>query len=438
MERMLPVNLNAEQCTLGAVLLERDVISLIATSLSADDFYLEKHAWVYEAMLSCYLKRIPPDLSTVAAELLRRERLEPIGGISYLGELSAAVKASAHIEHYAKIVKTTATRRRMIEAGEKITSLGYKESEDLAENLSQAQGLVFNIASQRNSKRLVTAGECAAAFLDELNARMASGDRLRGLPTGFPLLNKLTGGLQKTDLIVMAGMTGSGKTSLSMSIALNVSQEDKHVAFFSLEMSRKQLVDRMVSMQTLIPSQRLRSNKLTEEERHAIAKAYGNLSQLPFLIDDSVQVTVLDILAKVRKASLKRRVELVVVDYLQLIHTAMQGKGNRTQEVSDISRGLKLLAKELNIPVIAISQLSRVVKGSQSKVPMLSNISEGLEQDADLVMFIHREELYDKKTDKKGIAEIHIAKHRNGPIGVVPLRFYAETTTFGNLNDYDE
>lgn len=439
MERMIPVDLNAERATLGSVLLERDQISLIATYLSADDFYLEKHGWVYEAMLACYLKRIPPDLTTVSAELRRHERLEPIGGLSFLGELSAAVPTAAHIEHYANIVKKAAIRRSMIEVAGKIAALGYKEWEDLAENLSQAQGLVFDLSIGSVQDDPLTVSHDADEFFSALAAMSERKDCLCGLATEFHKLDALTGGLQPSDLMVLASRPGVGKTSLALSIALNVAMNGKRVVFFSLEMARKQLFERLVSMQTLIPSHRLRNNKLTEEERHVIANVCGRLAPLPLLIDDSPQITVLDMLAKVRKASLFEHVDLVVVDYLQLIHTAMRGKGNRTQEVSDISRGLKLLAKELNIPVIALSQLNRGVESRQSKVPMLSDLRESgsIEQDADLVIFIYREELYDKETDLKGIAELHIAKHRNGPLGVVLLRFDAETTFFDNLgSDY--
>ncbi len=436
MDRPLPVDLNAERATLGSILLERDVIITIASWLLPDYFYLEKHAWVYEAMLACYHQRIPPDLSTVAAELRRHERLEPIGGISYLGELSAAVPTAIHIEHYARIVERTALLRRLIEAGGKITALGYDEREDLEATLDKAEAELFAVSQRRAQQDFIHVGQVLDAYFEQLTAVQEQRGEIAGVQTGYLDLDRLTGGLQRSDLIVLAARPSAGKTSLALSIAYNVGFAGQKVGIFSLEMSREQLVQRLLAIHTGIDSHRLRTHNIREEEFDLLVSSMGELSNLPIYIEDTPALSVLEVRTKARKLDSQGKIAILIIDYLQL----MQGRknSNRVQEVGEISQGLKALARELNIPVIAISQLSRAVEGRQSHVPMLSDLRESgsIEQDSDIVMFIYREELYDKETDKKGIAEIHIAKHRNGPLGVVPLRFDAATTHFQNLERY--
>lgn len=436
MNRPLPVDLNAERATLGSILLERDVIITIASWLIPDYFYLEKHAWVYEAMLACYHQRIPPDLSTVAAELRRHERLEPIGGISYLGELSAAVPTAVHIEHYARIVERTALLRRLIEAGGKITALGYDEREDLEATLDKAEAELFAVSQRRAQQDFIHVGQVLDAYFEQLTAVQEQRGEIAGVQTGYLDLDRLTGGLQRSDLIVLAARPSAGKTSLALSIAYNVGFAGQKVGIFSLEMSREQLVQRLLAMHTGIDSHRLRTHNIREEEFDLLVSSMGELSNLPIYIEDTPALSVLEVRTKARKLDSQGKIAILIIDYLQL----MQGRknSNRVQEVGEISQGLKALARELNIPVIAISQLSRAVEGRQSHVPMLSDLRESgsIEQDSDIVMFIYREELYDKETDKKGIAEIHIAKHRNGPLGIVPLRFDAATTHFQNLERY--
>lgn len=437
MDRPLPADINAERATLGAVMLERDAIIAVAPWLSPDYFYLEKHAWIYEAMLACYNRRVPPDLSTVADELRRRERLELVGGIAYLGELSAEVPTAVHVEYYARIVERTAILRRLIEAGGKIAGLGYTEELELEETLDKAEAELFAISQRRVGQDFVHIGTVVDAYFEQITYLDEHRGEVVGVPTGYHDLDEITGGLQPSDLIILAARPSVGKTSLALSIAYNVGLKAQGtVGIFSLEMSREQLVQRLIAMHTGIDTQRLRTGNIRDRDLQIVMEAMGLLSGVPMYIEDTPGLSVMEVRSKARRLHAEVGVDLLIIDYLQL----MQGRrsDNRVQEVSEISRGLKALARELNVPVIALSQLSRAVEGRTSHVPVLSDLRESgsIEQDADIVMFIYREEMYDKETDKKGIAEIHIAKHRNGPLGVIPLRFEANTTQFQNLERY--
>lgn len=437
MERSLPADINAERMTLGAVLLDRDAIIAIAPWLSADYFYLEKHAWIYESMLACYNRRVPPDISTVADELRRRERLDLIGGMAFLGELSVEVPTAVHVEYYARIVERTAILRKLIEVGGKISAFGYDEREDLELTLDKAEAELFSVSQRRAAQDFIHIGQVVDAFFEQITTLQERRGEVVGVPTGYGDLDEITGGLQPSDLIILAARPSVGKTSLALSIAYNVALQARGtVGVFSLEMSREQLVQRLLAMHTGIDTQRLRTGNIRDHDLQMVMEAMGVLSEIPIYIEDTPGLSVTDVRSKARRLHAEAGIDLLMIDYLQL----MQGRrsDNRVQEVSEISRGLKALARELNVPVIALSQLSRAVEGRTSHVPMLSDLRESgsIEQDADIVMFIYREELYDKETDKKGIAELHIAKHRNGPIGVVPLRFEANTTRFQNLERY--
>lgn len=436
MERSLPADIHAERTTLGSVLLERDAIIVVAPWLPAEYFYLEKHAWIYEAMLDCYHKRVPPDLSTVADELRRRGRLELVGGIAYLGELSAEVPTAVHVEYYGRIVERTALLRRLIEAGGKIAALGYDEREEVEVTLDKAEAELFAVSQRRAMDDFVHIRQVVDAYFEQITSTDEADRSVAGLPTGYPDLDKLTGGLQRSDLIILAARPSMGKTSFALSLTYNIAIKEQHtVAIFSLEMSREQLVQRLLAMHTGVDTQRLRTGNI-KRDLQTIIEAMGVLSEASIYIEDTPGLSITEVRSRSRRLRAQMGVDLVVVDYLQL----MQGRrsDNRVQEVSEISRGLKALARELDVPVIALSQLSRAVEGRVSHVPMLSDLRESgsIEQDADIVMFIYREDMYDKETDKKGIAEIHLAKHRNGPLGVVPLRFESATTTFQNLARY--
>lgn len=432
--RPLPADINAERMTLGAILLERDAIIAVAPWLAAECFYLEKHAWVYEAMLACYNRRVPPDLSTVADELRRRERLDLVGGIAFLGELSAEVPSAVHVDYYARIVERTAMLRRLIEAGGKISALGYDERTDLETTLGRAEAELYAIAQRRSEQDFVHIGEIADTLFNQIRTAQERDDDVSGVPSGYDEIDEITGGLQPSDLIILAARPSVGKTALALSLAYNtLFQAGASVGIFSLEMSREQLVQRLLAMHTGIDTKRLRTGSLREAELVQVMEGLARLSELPLYIEDTPGLSISEVRAKARRLHAQAGLDLLLVDYLQL----MQGPRaeNRVQEVSEIARGLKNLARELDIPVLALSQLSRAVEGRSSRVPLLSDLRESgeLEQAADIVMFIYREELYDRETDKPGIAEIHIAKHRNGPLGVVPLRFDANTTRFRNL-----
>lgn len=436
--RPVPFDLQAERATLGSLLLERDAIVAVAAWLEAEQFYLEKHAMVYEAALACYNRREPPDLTTVAAELRRVERLDLVGGLAFLGELAAEVPTAVHVEYYAKVVERTAIFRRLIEAGGKISAIGYEELEEAEDALDRAQAELLNVSQRRSKREFVPIGAIINTLFDRIDLQQAERGDVYGVPTGYHDMDALTGGLQPSDLIILAARPSQGKTSLALSLAYNVAYlAHQTVGVFSLEMSRDQLVHRILAMHTGIDMQRLRLGNLRSDELSLALDGMGALSEVPIYIEDTPGLSIYEVRAKARRLKAEAGLDLLMIDYLQL----MSGRRaeNRVQEVSEISRGLKALARELNVPVIALSQLSRAVEGRQSHVPMLSDLRESgsLEQDADIVMFIYREETYDKDTDKKGVAEIHFAKHRNGPLGVIPLRFEARTTRFQNLARFD-
>ena len=434
MEKSLPANLDAERATLGSILLNREAIVAIAPWLPTTAFYLEKHAWIYEAMLACYNARVPPDTRTVSDELRRQDRLDPIGGIPYLAELVDAVPTSYHVEYYARIVERTALLRQLIIAGGRIAALGYDEQDDLEATLDKAEATLFEVSQRRSTQDFVHIGQIIDSYYEQINYLQEHHGEVVGVPSGFRDLDEITGGMQRSDLIILAARPSVGKTSFALSLAYNVATlHQATVGVFSLEMSREQLVQRLLALDTGINTHTLRTGHIRDTELQVLIEAMGRLASTPIYIEDTPGLSVMEVRSKARRLQSQSGVDLIVIDYLQLM--AGRRTDNRVQEVSEISRGLKALARELNVPVIALSQLSRAVEGRTSHVPMLSDLRESgsIEQDADIVMFIYREELYDKETDKKGIAEIHIAKHRNGPIGVVPMRFDANTTRFMDL-----
>jgi replicative DNA helicase len=430
----LPQNIEAEKATLGSILLNREAIVAVAPWLLSEYFYMDRHAQIYEAMLACYNARIPPDTRTVSEELRRRERLDSIGGVPYLSDLVDTVPTSYHVEYYARIVERTALLRQLINAGGKIAALGYDEREELENTLDQAERTLFEVSQRRSNQDFIHIGQVIDQYYEQINYLQEHRGEVVGVPSGFRDLDELTGGLQQSDLIILAARPSVGKTSFCLSLAYNVAtRHQRNVGIFSLEMSRDQLVQRLLSMDTRIDSHRLRTGHLNESDLQNVMEAMGRLAAVPIYIEDTPGLSIMEVRSKARRLQSQSGVDLVIIDYLQLM--AGKRSDNRVQEVSEISRGLKALARELNVPVIALSQLSRAVEGRTSHVPMLSDLRESgsIEQDADIVMFIYREELYDKETEKKGIAELHIAKHRNGPIGVVPMRFDAATTRFDDL-----
>ena len=430
----LPNNIEAERSTLGSILLNRDALAAIASWVLPEYFYLERHALIYDAMLACFNNRVPPDTTMVTEELRRRNQLDQVGGMLYLHELIDTVPTSYHIEYYAKAVERTALLRRLIATGGQIAALGYNEQTEVDETIDRAEALLFDIAQRRSTQDFVHIKNVVDGYYEQLTYLQEHRGEIMGVQTKYRDFDQITGGLQRSDLIILAARPGTGKTSFAMSLAYNVAMYNRHtVAIFSLEMGREQLIQRLIAMETQIDTHRLRLGQVPDNQLQVVFEAMGRLSQAPIYIEDTPGISVMELRSKARRLQSQHGVDLIIIDYLQLM--TGRGRENRVQEVSEISRGLKSLARELNVPVIALSQLSRAVEGRQSHVPMLSDLRESgsIEQDADIVMFIYRDELYNKESDKKGIAEIHIAKHRNGPVGVVNMRFDAATTRFSDL-----
>ena len=438
-ERLPPHNLDAEQSLLGSLLLDRDAIIKVASFVKPEDFYLPANATVYGAILDLYNRREPTDFVTLSDELGRREQLDRIGGIAYLSALLNSVPTAVHVEYYGKIVERTATLRRLIDAGSTIVGIGFQEGIDTEDALDAAERAIFEVSQKRQTKDFVSISEVLNRFFDQIDYMQQHRGDVVGVPTGFSDLDQLTGGLQKSDLVILAARPSMGKTSLALGIAYGAAvQHHKTVGVFSLEMSAEQLVQRLLSMETGVDSHRLRLGQIDDGEWDRISRAFGRLAEANVFIDDGAGASVMDVRSKARRLQAEHGLDLVIVDYLQLMSS--RRSENRVQEISEISRGLKGLARELNVPVVALSQLSRAVESRSDHRPMLSDLRESgsIEQDADIVMFIYREDKYEDDSEKKGIAEIILAKHRNGPVGTINLRFFDRTARFADLELYQE
>ncbi len=438
-EKLPPHNMEAEQSVLGSLLIDRDAVIRIASFLKPSDFYSAGNGLIYEAILDLYNRRIPPDFVTIVDELTRRERLQDVGGITYLTELINAVPTAVHIEFYGHIVERTATLRRLIDAGATIVSIGYDDSIEVEDALDRSERAIFDVSQRRTVRDFVGIGEVLETYFDKLDTIQQNRGEVVGVPTGFADLDKLTGGLQRSDLIILAARPSVGKTSLQLGMAHNAAvRAGKTVGIFSLEMSAEQLVQRLLSMETGVDSHRLRMGYIDDSEWDQISRAFGRLAEANVFIDDTPGISIMELRSKARRLLAERGLDMIIVDYLQLL--SGRRTENRVQEISEISRSLKGLARELNIPVLALSQLSRAVESRTDHRPMLSDLRESgsIEQDADIVMFIYREEIYDRETEKKGIAEVIVAKHRNGPTDTVNLRFFERTARFADLELYLE
>jgi replicative DNA helicase len=429
----IPYDLEAERATLGAILLDREAIIAVAPFLNPAHFYLERHGLVYAAVRACYQRREPPDLATVASELRRQGQLEPVGGLSFLGELATAVPTAVHVEYYARIVERTAVGRALIEAGGQIAGLGYDDSRPIEDRLDAAAQRIYQLSSARQvGQDFVSLSTVAGEYLDALAATADEGDLL-GLGTGFPDLDAITQGMKPGELVVLAARPGVGKTALALTIAYHVARRGQHVGIFSLEMDRELLLQRLVALELGVATTRV--PRLLRRGDVAAMNALARVAGLPIHIDHTPALNVLAIRDRARRLSAERPIELWVVDYLQLA----QGPSERDDEVKRItavSQGLTSLAREFRTPVLALSQLSRAVESRASRVPMLADLrgSGSIEQDASQVWFIYREELYDDSTDRPGLAEIHVSKHRNGETGVASLRFDGPSTRFVSLS----
>jgi replicative DNA helicase len=432
--QVTPHNREAEEAVLGAVLINPEAYYDVASFLRADDFYIHRHRWVWEAFIRLQERRSPIDLLTVTDELDQQGQLAEVGGPAYLTGLINNVPTSMHAEAYGRIVEGNAIRRRMLAAANEIAKLAYQSESSVDTIMDEAERTVFGVSERRTTRDLRKIQEVLSEYYDRVDALATRGADTFGVPTGFTDLDRLLGGLQPSDLLIVAGRPGMGKTAFMLSAAKNAAQKfKKHVAIFSLEMSSEQLVQRMISQETGIDSQRLRTGQLEGDEWALFAHAVEVLSDTVIFLDDTPALTPMQLRTKCRRLHAEYNLDLVLVDYMQLMTSGTRSE-NRVQEVSYISRNMKVLARELNIPVLAAAQLSRAIEQRADKEPQLSDLRESgsLEQDADIVMFINRPELYEKDSLLKNVAQIKIAKHRNGPTGTVELVFRGNIAKFEN------
>lgn len=428
MDRVPPQNQEAEVSVLGSILLDKDAIVRVADILIPDDFYNDSYRLIYDQMIWLYEHHQPIDVVTLTNRLEEKGFLKDIGGATLISQLANSVPSAAHVVNYAKIVSDKAILRRLITTANEVTNLAYDESDNPSEILDKAEQKIFEVSEKHLKENFVSLKNVLTESFDRIDELHKDKDKLRGVPTGFKNLDNVLAGLQPSDLIIIAGRPSVGKTAFALNIAHNVAVDGQvPTAIFSLEMSKEQLVDRLLASEAGIDSWKLRTGNLDDNDFLKINHAYGTLSEAPLFIDDSSIINVLEMRTKARRLQAEHGLGLIIIDYLQLM--SGNNPDNRVQEVSAISRSLKGLARELNVPVIALSQLSRAVESRPSKIPMLSDLRESgsIEQDADVVMFVYREEVYDEETERKGITDILIRKHRNGPIGQAELYFKKET-----------
>ena len=430
----VPHSREAEEAVVGAVFINPEVYYDVAQFLSADDFYIHRHRWVWDAFTSLHEQRIPIDLLTVSDELDRRNQLSEIGGPAYLTALVNQVPSSLNAESYGRIVEGYSVRRKMINAANQIASIAYNERTSVEDVMNEAEKAVFNVSERRLKHDLQPISSVLSEYYDRIDDLAKRPEEFFGVPTGFIDLDKMLSGLQPSDLLIIAGRPGQGKTGFLLSVAKNAAlTHKKHVAIFSLEMSNEQVVQRLIAQETGIDSQRLRTGKLLENEWPLFTHSIEVFSDTHVYLDDTPAITPLQLRTKCRRLHMEFGLDLVIIDYLQLMGGDTRND-NRVQEVSYISRNLKVLARELNVPVLAAAQLSRAVEQRSDKRPVLSDLRESgsLEQDADIVMFIYRPDQYEKDTVKQNVAEIIVSKHRNGPVGSVELVFRSSLAKFEN------
>jgi replicative DNA helicase len=441
-DRIPPQNIEAEQAVLGAIFLEPSSLTLASEILMPEDFYRASHQKIFNVMLKLADKGEPVDLVTVTAELADAKLLEEVGGVSYLSDLANSVPTAANIEYYARIVEEKSLLRRLIRTATNIAQDGYTREDEIDVLLNEAERSILEVSQRKRTGMFQNIKDILVQTYDNIEMLHNRKGEITGIPTGFTELDRMTAGFQRSDLIIVAARPSVGKTAFALNIAQNVATKtDENVAIFSLEMSAQQLVMRMLCAEGNINAQNLRTGSLTPEDWGKLTMAMGSLSNAGIYIDDTPGIRVSEIRAKCRRLKQEKGLGMVLIDYLQLIQGSGRNRENRQQEVSEISRSLKALARELDVPVIALSQLSRSVEQRQDKRPMMSDIRESgsIEQDADIVAFLYRDDYYDNETENKNIIEIIIAKQRNGPVGTVQLAFIKEYNKFVNLERrYDE
>lgn len=439
MDRTLPHNLEAEKCVLGAILINNHAFNQATEVIDAEDFYRDAHRRIFERMVGLSERSMPIDLVTLKDELSRAGELDDVGGPAYIAALTDGVPRSANVEHYARIVKERSTLRKLIQSASDVLSRAYDAEEDADQLLDEAERSIFSIAENRMRSGFVKLSDLVDSGYQMIEKLQQQRGLVTGVPSGFIELDEMTSGWQPSDLIIVAARPAMGKTSFVLNMALNAaSQADKSVGIFSLEMSKEQLFMRMLTCEARVDQHRFRGGFLGEQDYARLVEAFARLHEAKVFIDDTPSVGILEMRAKCRRLMLEHGLDLIIVDYLQL----MQGRGrfeSRQQEMASISRALKILAKELNVPIIALSQLSRATETRSDHRPQLSDLRESgaLEQDADIVMFIFREEMYPVEgqvnPESEGVAEIIIGKQRNGPTGTARLAFLKQYTRFENL-----
>ncbi|MNH50262.1 Replicative DNA helicase [compost metagenome] len=436
-----PQNLDAEKSLLGAVLIDEETLADISEHVTSKDFYDKRHATIYGGMMRLFERHKPVDLLTLTEELKKKDELEIIGGSAYLTELTNYVPTAAHAEAYAELVAQKAVRRRLIKASGEISELGYDEDTTTQELLERAEAELFSVSDQSLKQDLVSIESILTESFDRMEELHRNKGALRGVRTGYRDLDNMTAGLQRSDLIILAARPAMGKTTLVTNLAYNVATVAKQpVLFFSLEMSKEQLVDRMLADASGVDAWNIRTGNLSDDDFSKLSEAMGEMAEAPIYIDDTPGLSVLEMRTKARRAAHEAPLGLIIVDYLQLMQGSGKSDGNRVQEVSEISRGLKLIAREMNVPVIALSQLSRSVENRSPQIPQLADLRESgsIEQDADIVMFIYREAYYNPETERENITDLIIAKHRNGPVGRVELYFHPERLRFMSLDKHHD
>ena len=437
-----PQNIDAEMSLLGAILIDEEVLADASELVSQKDFYDKRHRMIFGGMMRLYERHKPVDLLTLTDELKKKDEFDTIGGTAYLTELTNYVPTAAHADAYAEMVAQKAVRRRLIKASAEISEMGFDENTTTQELLEKAEAELFSVSDQSLKQDLTSIEQILTDSFDRMEELHRNKGALRGIRTGFRDLDNMTAGLQRSDLIILAARPAMGKTTLVKKLAYNVATIAKQpVLFFSIEMSKEQLVDRMLADASGVDAWNIRTGNLSDEDFSKLSEAMGEMAEAPIYIDDTPGLSVLEMRTKARRAAHDAPLGLVIVDYLQLMQASGNHNGNRVQEVSEISRGLKLIARELNVPLIALSQLSRSVETRTPPIPQLSDLRESgsIEQDADIVSFIYRPGYYEPDNPEvANITSLIIAKHRNGPVGKVDLYFHPERLRFMSLDKQHE
>ncbi len=431
-----PHDIEAEQAVLGAMLTDKDAVIESLETLRKDDFYREDNKIVFEAIFNLYNKAEPIDIITVKDELVSMNKFDAVGGLEYLAVLPDKVPLVSNVDRYIKIVEEKAILRNLIKASNDIVSLGYAETEEVDDIIESAEKKIFEITQKKNTKGYTPIKDILVESFAELERLYNQKTPITGVPTGFADLDYKTSGLHKSDLILVAARPAMGKSAFVLNIAANAAlKANVPVVIFNLEMSKEQLVNRMLCSEAMVDSNKVRTGKIEEDDWVKLATALGPLSEAPIYIDDTPGISIMEIRAKCRKLKMEKNIGMVIIDYLQLVQGSGKRNASREQEISEISRSLKILAKELDVPVIALSQLSRAAEQRQDHRPMLSDLRESgaIEQDADIVMFIYRDDYYNENSEKKNIAEITLAKHRSGSTGTVELLWLGNYTKFVNI-----